>query len=93
MERLWQSEHSGKGTNLTFSSRGAPGSEPPAPLDILCGTLRPLRWSAHCVVYYAEAGNMPGGAGAGASMAARWWPGCKAPATAAVTTPRRRTAT
>jgi AraC-like DNA-binding protein len=54
MERLSQSEHSGKWTNLTSSPCGAPGSDPPAPVDILCGTLRPLRWSAHCVVYHYE---------------------------------------
>jgi AraC-like DNA-binding protein len=47
--------HSGICANLPFSvPRGAPGSEAPVPLDILCGTLRPVRWSEHCVVYHYE---------------------------------------
>ncbi len=30
---------------------GAPGAAKPSPIDLVCGTLLPIRWSKYCVVY------------------------------------------
>jgi len=38
----------------SFEPRGAPGARPPDPIDIVCGTMLPIRWTNHCVVYHYQ---------------------------------------